>query len=171
MNRSSALTIAVLLTGLAARSASADVPLAKAIAAAESAIAACKAQSYHVTVVVLDSNLATRVVLRSDDAPDDTIEIARRKAYTVIKAGMSSGDFGKTVGAPLRVADSPTAGPKGLSGGTVSGDPNLTTWAGGLPIKLRNKIIGSISVSGAADGAMDEACAKAGLAKIFGAPR
>jgi uncharacterized protein GlcG (DUF336 family) len=160
----------VLLTGLAARSASADVPLAKAIAAAESAIAACKAQSYHVTVVVLDSNLATRVVLRGDNAPDNTIEIARRKAYTVIKAGMSSGDFGKTVVAPLRAADSPTAGSIGLPG-AVSGDPNLTTWAGGVPIKMRNKIIGSISVSGATDGEKDEACARAGLAKISGVPR
>jgi uncharacterized protein GlcG (DUF336 family) len=167
MNPSSALTIAVLLTGLAARSASADVPLAKAITAAESAIAACKAQSYRVTVVVLDSNLATRVVLRSDDAPDNTIEIARRKAYTVIKTGMSSGDFGKTVASSVPGANSPTSEPAGSSG-AVSSDPNLTTWAGGLPIKLRNKIIGSISVSGAAGGEKDEACAKAGLAKIAG---
>lgn len=170
MSRSFALIIAILLTGLAGRNATADVPLAKAMAAAESAIAACKAQSYHVTVVVLDSNLTTRLILRSDDAPDNTIEIARRKAYTVIKVGMSSGDFGRTVVASLRVGGSPTAGAIGLPG-AVNGDPNLTTWAGGLPIKLRNKIIGSISVSGAADGERDEACAKAGLAKIFGAPR
>jgi uncharacterized protein GlcG (DUF336 family) len=171
MSRSLALIIAALLTGLGARSAAADVPLAKAIAAAKSAIAACKAQGYHVTVMVLDSNLATRVVLRSDDAPDSTVEIAHRKAYTVIKTAMSSGDFGKTVVAPpLSVADSPTAGATG-SPARVSGDPNLTTWAGGLPIKLRNKIIGSISVSGAADGEKDEACAKAGVARISGTVR
>jgi uncharacterized protein GlcG (DUF336 family) len=165
MNRSSALTIAVLLTGLAARSTSADVPLAKAIAAAESAIAACQAQSYQVTVVILDSNLITRVVLRGDGAADNTVEIAHRKAYTVIKTGMPSGDFGKTVLAHPGAADSPAVGPTGLPG-AVNGDPNLITWAGGLPIKLRNKIIGSISVSGAADGEKDEACARAGLAKI-----
>jgi uncharacterized protein GlcG (DUF336 family) len=170
MNPSSALTIAVLLTGLAARSASADVPLAKAIAAAESAIAACKAQNFHVTVTILDANFVTRVVLRSDGAPDSTVEIARRKAYTVIKTGMSSGDFGKTVASSPPVANSPTSGPAGSSG-AVSSDPNLTTWAGGLPIRLRNKIIGSISVSGAASGEKDEACAKTGLAKIAGTLR
>ena len=60
--------IAVLLSELSARSAAADVPLAEAIAAAESALAACKAQGYHVTVAILDANFATRVILRSDGA-------------------------------------------------------------------------------------------------------
>lgn len=165
MNRSSALTIAALLTGLAARSACADVPLAKALVAAESAIAACQAQSYQVTVVVLDSNLVTRVILRADGAADNTVEIAHRKAYTVIKTGMPSGEFGKTVLAHPGATDSPAVGPTGLPG-AINGDPNLITWGGGLPIKLRNKIIGSISVSGAPGGEQDEACAKAGLAKI-----
>jgi uncharacterized protein GlcG (DUF336 family) len=162
--------IAALLSGLSARTAAADVPLAEAIAAAESAVAACEAQGYHVTVTILDANFVTRVVMRGDGASESTVEIARRKAYTVIKTGMSSGDFGKTVVAPAPVANSPTSGPAG-SPGAVSNDPNLTTWAGGLPIKLRNKIIGSISVSGAAGGEKDEACAKAGLAKIAGTLR
>jgi len=38
--------------------------------------------------------------------------------------------------------------------------------AGGVPIKLGNEIIGGIGAAGAPGGDKDEACAKAGLAKI-----
>jgi uncharacterized protein GlcG (DUF336 family) len=166
MTRSLSLAITAMLTANAfsARTATAEVPMAKAIEAAQSAVGACRANGYNVTATVLDSDLSTRVVLRGDGAPDTTVEIARRKAYTVIKTGMSSGDFGKTVPAPPTLA-SPQAGSRQLPD-AINGDPNLITWAGGVPIMLGDKIVGSISVSGAAGGDKDEACAKAGLAKI-----
>jgi uncharacterized protein GlcG (DUF336 family) len=171
MARSLALAITAMLTAGAfcARTATAEVPMATAIEAAQSAVEACRANGYNVTATVLDSDLSTRVVLRGDGAPETTVEIARRKAYTVIKTGMSSGDFGKTVPAPPTRA-SPQAGSRQLPD-AVNGDPNLITWAGGVPIKLGSKIVGSISVSGAAGGDKDEACANAGLAKIAGKPR
>jgi len=143
--------------------------MAIAIEAAQSAVRACKANGYNVTATVLDSDLSTRVVLRGDGAPDTTVEIARRKAYTVIKTGMSSGDFGKTVPAPP-IRATPQAGSRQLPD-AINGDPNLITWAGGVPIKLGGKIVGSISVSGAAGGDKDEACANVGLAKIAGKPK
>jgi uncharacterized protein GlcG (DUF336 family) len=168
MTRSLALAITAMLTAntFYARTATAEVPMAKAIEAAQSAVGACRANGYNVTATVLDSDLSTRVVLRGDGAPETTVEIARRKAYTVIKTGMSSGDFGKTVPAPPTRA-SPQAASR-QSPGTVNGDPNLITWAGGVPIKSGDKTVGSISVSGAAGGDKDEACANAGLAKIAG---
>jgi uncharacterized protein GlcG (DUF336 family) len=168
MIRSVALAITAMLTANAfcARTATAEVPMAEAIEAAQSAVRACKASGYNVTATVFDSDFSTRVVLRGDGAPDMTVEIARRKAYTVIKTGMSSGDFGKTVPAPPTLA-SPQAGSRQLLD-AVNGDPSLITWAGGVPIKLGDKIVGSISVSGAAGGDKDEACANAGLAKIAG---
>jgi uncharacterized protein GlcG (DUF336 family) len=37
---------------------------------------------------------------------------------------------------------------------------------GGVPIKAGNEVIGGIGVGGTPEGDQDEACAKAGLAKI-----
>jgi uncharacterized protein GlcG (DUF336 family) len=100
--------------------------------------------------------------MRGDGAPEGTVQIAYRKAYTVIKTGMSSADFGKSVPAP----PAPPAGAPSGPPGPVNGDPNLITWAGGLPIKSGGALLGSMSVSGAPGGDKDEACVKIGLAKI-----
>jgi len=162
-----AVTAVLTVSGFCSRTAAADVPLAKAVEAAQSAVGSCRSNGYNVTATVLDSDLSTRVVLRGDGAPDMTVEISRRKAYTVIKTGMSSGEFGKTVPAAPTVASPHASGSRQLPDG-VNGDPNLITWAGGVPIKLGGKIVGSIGVSGAPGGDKDEACANAGLAKITG---
>jgi uncharacterized protein GlcG (DUF336 family) len=139
------------------------LPLDKAITVAQAALAQCKANGYNVTVMVMDQDYATRLVLRSDAAAARTVEIARRKAYTVIKTGMSSGDFGKTVPAPATPAAprAPGAMPPG-----VNGDDNLITFAGGKQIVVGGEVLGAISVSGAPGGDKDEACVDVGLAKL-----
>lgn len=167
MTRSLALAMTALAAGAYAHTAAADVPMALAVEAAQSALAACKANGYNVTVTVMDPDMAARVVLRGDGAPDMTVEIGRRKAYTVIKTGMSSREFGKTVPAPPAAGGPPPPGPPKLPG-PVNGDPNLIPWTGGLPIKVGDKVIGSMSVSGAPGGDKDEACVSAGLTKIAG---
>ena len=139
------------------------LPIASAIEVAQTAIASCKASGYNVTVMIMDTDYATRLVLRDDAAAARTIEIARRKAYTVIKTGMSSGDFGKTVPKPegpqpARAPGSPIPG--------VNGDDNLITFAGGKQIRIGGDLVGAISVSGAPGGDKDEACVDAGLAKL-----
>jgi uncharacterized protein GlcG (DUF336 family) len=50
-----------------------------------------------------------------------------------------------------------------FSVGKVEG---LVFSAGGLPIEAAGNIIGAIGISGAATGAQDEACAKAGIQAI-----
>jgi uncharacterized protein GlcG (DUF336 family) len=169
----------LLVAGLAlalcpiVRAGAAEVPLDLAVDAAQAAIAACKANGYAITVTILDADLATRLVLRSNGARDGSVQIGYRKAYTVIKTGMTSGDFGKTVLASPASPASPTSpaaaanndAPKGPPG-PVNGDPNLITWAGGLPIMAGGAVVGAISASGAPGGDKDEACVKAGLAKI-----
>jgi uncharacterized protein GlcG (DUF336 family) len=139
------------------------LPIDSAIEVAQAAIASCKASGYNVTVMIMDSDYATRLVLRSDAAGARTVEIARRKAYTVVKTGMSSGEFGKTVPKPegpvaARAPGAPIPG--------VNGDDNLITFAGGKQIKMGGEVIGAISVSGAPGGDKDEACVDAGLAKL-----
>jgi uncharacterized protein GlcG (DUF336 family) len=153
--------LAACITPLAALRA-ADMPLERALEAAHTALIACKANGYNVTVTILDPDLSTRVVLRGDGAPAGTVQIGYRKAYTVIKTGMSSADFGKSVPAP----PPPPAGAPPGPPGPDNGDPNLITWAGGLPIKSGGTLLGAMSVSGAPGGDKDEFCVKAGLAKI-----
>ncbi len=161
-------TISVGITlAMCGYAAAADMPralsLEKAITVAQTALAQCKANGYNVTVMVMDPDYATRLVLRSDDAAARTVEIARRKAYTVIKTGMSSGEFGKTVPAP---ATPPAPRPAGAMPPGVNGDDNLITFAGGKQIVVGGEVVGAISVSGAPGGEKDEACADAGLAKL-----
>ena len=157
----------LMLTAIAAtlnpivRARAAGLPLELAIEAGQAAVAACKANGYDITVTILDQDLSTRLVLRGDGARDGTVQIGYRKAYTVIKTGMSSGDFGKTVPAPPATSGAPKGPP-----GPVNGDPNLITWAGGLPIMAGSAVVGAISASGAPGGEKDEACVKAGLARI-----
>lgn len=158
----SALVFMAALT--VARSAAADVPLDVAVEAAQAAINACRSNGYRVTVVILDTDYATRVVLRDAEAAAPTVEIGRRKAYTVVKTGMSSGDFGKTVpgqGPP----PAPGAAPPPIPG-PINGDASLIPWAGGLPIMSGGKLVGAMSASGAPGGDKDEACVRAGLSVI-----
>jgi len=139
------------------------LPLDKAITVAQTALEQCKANGYNVTVMVMDTDYSARLVLRSDAAAARTVEIARRKAYTVIKTGMSSGEFGKSVPAP---ATPPAPRPAGAMPPGVNGDDNLITFAGGKQIVVGGEVVGAISVSGAPGGDKDEACVDVGLAKL-----
>jgi uncharacterized protein GlcG (DUF336 family) len=168
MIRKDALAACAALAAIAgyAQGAAADVPITLAIEAAKTALDTCKANGYAVTVTVMDADFSTRLVLRGDGAGDRTVEIGRRKAYTVIKTGMSSGDFGKTLPAsPPPAPPAPGAGPPPLPG-PINGDASLISWAGGLPLKAGGKVIGAMSASGAPGGDKDEACVNAGLARI-----
>jgi uncharacterized protein GlcG (DUF336 family) len=81
-----------------------------------------------------------------------------RKAYTALSYKMSSADVGK------RAAEAKGAniGPQLL--------PNMTTSAGGVPIKMGNVTIGGVGISGtpgsAGGGEHDATCAQAGIDKI-----
>ena len=146
-----------------------DVPLTVATDWAQAAVGACAASGYNVTALVMGSDYTLKLVLRADGARGATIDIARRKAYTVIKTGMSSGDYGASVAPPAGTpAPAPTPGqPVGLPPGPGA-DPNMIIWAGGLPLKIGGKIVAAVSVSGAPGGDKDAACAEAGLARIAG---
>jgi uncharacterized protein GlcG (DUF336 family) len=165
MQRILNITALSAVMGLGSAAHAAGVPVSQALEAAQAAISACKANGYNVTVTILDPDLSTRIVLRADGAPEGTVQIGYRKAYTVIKTGMSSGEFGKSVPAPATPPPPPSAGPPAPPG-PVNGDPNLITWAGGLPIKVGGTLLGAMSASGAPGGDKDEACVKAGIAKL-----
>lgn len=124
------------------------LPIAKTMA--EAALAACKEQGYSTTVVVVDRAGQLMVVLRDEKASPVTIEMARRKAYT---ARM----FGNTLEFQKRTEDPKYAGQRDIK--------EILALGGGVPIQVDGETIGGIASSGAGQ-AEDDACAKAGVAKV-----
>ena len=106
-----------------------------------------------------------KLVLRADGARGSTADTGRRKAYTALITGMSSGDYGASVGYPAGKPTPQLPGkPIGLPPGVT--DENLIVAEGGLPLKnAQGKIIGAISVSGALE-RKDGLCAQAALDKV-----
>jgi len=125
-----------------------------ALEAAQAALASCQAAGAAAVVEVMDTAFNPKVVLAADGSRANLVEFARRKAYTVIKTGMSSAEFGASVG------------PQGRGAPPINGDPNLITFGGALPIKVGEEIVAALSVSGPTGPAADEACARAGLEKV-----
>jgi len=123
-----------------------------AMTIAETALATCTKQGYHVSVHVLGRNGEVLVSVRGDDAPPHTMENSQRKAYTARTFRIPSGEFAQ------RVKDNPTLGAVHLTG--------IVAAQGALPIKVGDEVIGAVGVSGAPGGEKDEACAKAGIDKI-----
>jgi uncharacterized protein GlcG (DUF336 family) len=123
-----------------------------AMTIAETALATCTKQGYHVSVHVLGRNGEVLVAVRGDDAPPHTMENSQRKAYTARTFRIPSGEFAQ------RVKDNPTLGAVHLTG--------IVAAQGALPIKVGDEVIGAVGVSGAPGGEKDEACAKAGIDKI-----
>ena len=123
--------------------------LAQAIA--QEAMAKCRADGYKVTVTIVDSSNLVKLLIRDDGAARATVDIGRMKNNSVMAFGRASGPpanlpAGAPVPAPLL--------------------PDTINAMGGLPIKVGDQLIGSVSVSGAPGGDKDAACASTALAKV-----
>ena len=119
---------------------------------AQEAIAACRANGYQISVLVVDTGNFAKALLRDDGARPATVEVARMKAYTVIlNAGVPSGP-------PANLPPGQPAPPPVIPGTMNAG--------GGVPIKVGDEMIGVVAVSGAPGGDKDAACANAGIAKV-----
>ena len=131
------------------------IPTALAVEADQAAIAACAAQGLKVTALTIDSDGVPIALISGDGAATITQRIASGKAETALKMKMTSGeaaDRAKTDQAFLaQLMADPSMGP-----------PRQ----GGVPIMVGGEVVGAIAVSGAPSGAVDEPCARAGLAKI-----
>ena len=125
-----------------------------ALEIARAALVECRKHGTPVTITVLDNAGRTKVVLRDDGANLHSSEHSLRKAYTALTYGMPSGNYGK------RAAANPgSVGALHLA--------NITTAAGGLPIRVGTSIVGAIGISGTpgdkGGGATDEGCGKVGI--------
>ena len=121
-----------------------------ASAIAQATIAKCRADGFHITVVVLDRGNAYKALLRDDGSGMLSIDVARGKALAALAFGRSSAEAGKMFAA---IPNAPQS-------------PGLMAVGGALPIKVGEDVIGAVGVSGAPGGEKDEACAAAGLAKV-----
>jgi uncharacterized protein GlcG (DUF336 family) len=119
-------------------------------AIADGAVEKCRADGYHVSVTMIDSNGTLKAFLRDDGTAPHTIDFSRRKAYTALTFRRTSAETGKAW-----AANPPAPNIEGTVG-----------TAGGVPIRIGNEVIGAIGVSGSPGGDKDEACANAGIAKI-----
>ena len=118
------------------------------------AVAACTAQGYHETAVLVDSDGVVQAVLRGDGVGSHTLDSAHDKAFTA--ASFKS----DTLPMATRAASQPT--PSAL----FAKLPHLLLFGGGVVIKAGEEVVGAIGAAGAPGGNLDDGCAKAGLAKI-----
>ena len=127
-----------------------SLELAKSIA--EAALAECQSKGYHTTVAVVDRSGQLMVMLRDEQAGLQTIEMARRKAYTARTFRTTTLEFEKRT-----TPDKPIAGQRNLT--------DILALSGGAPIQVGNDTIGGVGSAGSTL-EMDDACAKAGIAKV-----
>jgi uncharacterized protein GlcG (DUF336 family) len=124
-----------------------------ALAAARSALEACRKQGFQVAVAVVDRSGMTQVLLRDRFAGAHTVDLASNKAWSAASFHMAT--------SALAVE---TQAGKAQSG--MRNQARFAGVAGGLPIEGAGSMLGAIGVSGAPGGEADEACARAGILAI-----
>ena len=126
-----------------------DVSLRMALTIAETALEQCGVKT---SVAVVDRAGRLRVFLQGDGASPHNLELARRKAYTALTFRQTSAEWA-------------TRTETTLSGQRMLAD--VIPLAGGVPIKVGEDTIGGVGLSGAPmGGAQEEACGRAGIAKV-----
>lgn len=128
-----------------------NVSLGMAKAIAEGTMAACKAKGFNTSAAVVDRAGHVMVILRDEQATAQTVEMARRKAYTALMFRTSTLEFQKRTTDPAFAAQRDVA--------------DILALGGGVPIAVGTEIIGGVGSSGSSQD-MDDACARAGLAKV-----
>ena len=88
-------------------------------------------------IVVSDAHGELIALLRMDNAPYSSINIAINKAYTAARERKPSYDVGQKARDPERGFPM-----------TNYGELRYTTWGGGLPVMMEGQVIGAVAISG-----------------------
>jgi len=126
-----------------------DVSLDMAKRIAEATLAECRSKGFNTAAVVVDRAGDVLVMLRDEDATPQTVELARRKAYTARMFRSSTLDWQK------RTQDPSLAPQRELH--------DVIALGGGIPIMLGTETIGGVGSAGSSQ-PQDDACARAGVA-------
>jgi uncharacterized protein GlcG (DUF336 family) len=129
-----------------------DITWKLGLAIAEGAIEECAKTNVPISVAVVDRAGRVRVFIASDDPSPHNFELARRKAYTARTFRRPSLEWAQST-----KDGSDNSGQRQLA--------DVIALGGGVPIKVGNDTIGAVGVSGRSQTG-DEACAKAGIAKV-----
>ena len=126
--------------------------LAKAVVAAAEQKAQEVGQPF--VIAVVDDSGVLKAFSRMDGAPLLSVQVAQDKAYTAVGFGMP------THGWHDFVKDDPP-----LAMGAAPGIDRLIVFGGGYPIKIRDRVVGGIGVSGG-HYSQDMEVAQAGLSAV-----
>jgi uncharacterized protein GlcG (DUF336 family) len=118
---------------------------------ADAALEECRAKGFHTSVAVVDRAGQLMIVLRDEQASAQTVEVARRKAYTARMFRMPTSEFQKRTQPGMPYAEQRSFA-------------DVLALGGGVPIQVGNETIGGVASSGSSQ-EQDEECAKAGIAK------
>jgi uncharacterized protein GlcG (DUF336 family) len=126
-----------------------NVSAKMALTIVETAYAECGPR---VSIAVVDRAGRLRAFLQGDGAAPHNLELARRKAYTARTFGRTSIEWAQRTETQLQ-------GQRQLA--------EVIPLQGGVPIKVGEETIGAVGLSGAPNGGpQEEACGKAGIAKV-----
>ena len=129
-----------------------NLSLGMAKTIAEATLAECKSKGYNTSAAVVDRAGQVLVIMRDEQSTAQTAEMARRKAYTARMFRVTTQEFQK------RTEDDPArAGQRDLA--------DILALSGGVPIQVGNDTIGAVGSAGSTLD-VDDACAKAGVAKV-----
>jgi uncharacterized protein GlcG (DUF336 family) len=128
------------------------IPIDLAVKAARAVDVACK--QYPLGVAITDAEGVAKLIYVPNRSESWHGYSAVRKAYTAITFNMATSALMKQV-----VVD-PAVGAQ------VRADPNLMAFSGALLLRVHDRVVGALAVSGAEPGGHDEECALAGVRKI-----
>jgi uncharacterized protein GlcG (DUF336 family) len=152
---SAAVAIAIMLSGRVDAQGvvmQRNLSLAMAKTIAEATLAECKSKGYNTSAAVVDRAGQVLVIMRDEQSTAQTAEMARRKAYTARMFRTTTQEFQK------RTQDDPArAGQRDLA--------DILALSGGVPVQVGNDTIGAVGSAGSTL-EVDDACAKAGVAKV-----
>lgn len=123
--------------------------MAKTIA--EATLGECRAKGFHTSAAVVDRAGQLLVLLRDEQATATTADMARRKAFTARVFRTTTLEFQK------HTMDPAFAPQRDVT--------DILALGGGVPILAGKEIIGGVASSGSSQ-EQDDACAKAGVAKV-----
>lgn len=128
-----------------------NLSLALARTIADAALAECQGKGFHTSVAVVDRSGQPLVLLRDEQAGLHTLEMSRRKAYTARMFRTTTLEFQKRTEDPAYTSQRDVT--------------DMLALGGGVPITIGSEVIGGVGSSGSSQ-TQDDACAKAGIAKV-----
>ena len=115
----------------------------------------CAKDGYHVTVAVVDRSGVLKALARHEQAGPHTVESARKKAFTAASMGVVTAELANNI------ADKPALF------GLREMHPDLLILGGGVPVRVKEQLVGGIGIGGAPGGHLDQACAEAALNAVL----